>query len=331
MLRDSNFEVQFTAVQGLADMHDHAASLLDDLLQLVDSGDPDLDIWSAVVALGPEVGSAAEPHLFANLQNQRIKLYYCASIAADLHLQSDAVLKKLEEGLSSESPQIATALCQLATDQRAATTQVIKATEEDRLTAREAIKALQHSSGCEDLLVPFFRQYLRSDDYWTRYDAIRALGKLGASAEPTLDEMKSQLDDDQRGMRLQAAKSIFLISGDSDILTRELQNALNSHDDNSLSDHAAAIEIITELGSAGAPYLHIVLDELKSPETVWQVTDGVHALESIRTEQAVKALDDMANSTDWIFRSKATRALQRIRDHVDYDEQEEFDEAFEDF
>jgi len=150
---------------------------------------------------------------------------------------------------------------------------------------------------------------LNSSDYWTRYDAVNSLGSFGRNASQAIPSLKKQLDDKTLLIRLRTAIALFLISNKDAELKRELKAAFSSDD---RSDRYEAMKAIVELNRSGGPFVRYALAELRrSPPEL--AAEAINALQAIGTEEAIAALQATAKSSDWMLRSQALKALEKVR------------------
>ena len=187
---------------------------------------------------------------------------------------------------------------------------IIAAAGKGPFSHRDAIEILQRMTPAAGTVVPYLIQQISSTDHWTCHDAIHALGMFGPAAAPALGAIKTHLDDKPTEIRLQAAKTIFQISGDAAPLDQELKAVFAGQN---AQDRSYANKTIAELGPAGAPLLHFVLAELNGPGPLPK-TGMIDVLKAIGNAEAAAALKEIAESTDWALRSRATTALKELQD-----------------
>jgi HEAT repeat protein len=319
LLRDPNPAVRQTALHGIFDFGTKALPLKDIILTLVD--DPDLEISklaiSVLAAIGPAVADVTGPRLLAAFRAGTLSLREFASAAGQLEAHSREVREILEQGVTNHDEWAAAAcaksLIAVAEDKREVALLLIQAVGKQNVNGRTAIEILDDFDSMDDLLIPFLQQQLHDPDFWTRRDAIDALAKMGKRGTPVVGDVENLFNDKNDSIRLHAAKAIFLINGHTLKLDDQLRVIFAASDEDSRRERYPAIELIAELKQAGARYLEYVIEETRSRESYF-AQNAITTLEAIGTPEAVAALKVTAESKDWILRSEATNAINRLQE-----------------
>jgi HEAT repeat protein len=316
MLRHANTNVQQTALDVLFDLGPKAAPLKKVVLELAKGRNAELTRKAirTLGAIGPGAGNEAAPVLLSRLSDGALPLQEFAEAAGRLQIRLKAAQAILERGLHDKdrwtAVSCATALCNTSSEPRRPARLIIDAIQGGPIECRDAIATLKRLKAADDVVIPFLALQLQSDDYWTRYDAITALGSFGRKAHQTITPLKKLLADESQLIRLKAAQALFQISSIATELAKELQ-VIFARDD--IPDRFKALQTIAELHRSGGRFVGYALTELRrSPPVLAE--EAMDALQAIGTDEAVAALRATAESTDWRLRSQATKALQRVAD-----------------
>jgi HEAT repeat protein len=318
MLRHSNVHVQQTALVVLADVGENAEPLMGVVLELAQGRDAELsrNAVRTLAAMGANVGNNAAPILIARLQDSTIPLQQFADAVGRMKIRVPATLEVLERGLHDKdqwtATACATALCITASEPDPVARLVIDAARAGSFTERRAIESLTRLKGGDDVVIPFLIQQLKNADYWTRHDAIDALGALGGRAVSATSLIESQLHDESAPIRLKAAAAIFSITDDA----RQLQEQLDAvYAKDELAERYHAMRTLAELQRLDGRFVRYPLNELRrSPPEL--VEESIEALQANGTNDAVAALQTVASSSDWALRSQANKALRQLN-HLD--------------
>ena len=317
LLSHPNPSVREEALYGIYDFGSKALPLKDAILPLTDDSDSDVAklVVLVLAAIGPAMADVTGPRLLAAFRTGDVSLEEFASAVESLELKSLEVREILEQGARHKDEltfvACAKALTAVVDHSRPAATQLIEAIDKRNISGRTAIEIFREVESIDDLLIPFLKRQLRNEDFWTRSEALKALANMGPRAKPAAAQIESLLEDDD--IRLQAAKAIWLINGEPTFLDDELKRIFAASGEDSRNDRHNAIEMITELKREGARYLKYVVDETRSPESYF-AQNAIATLEAIGTPEAVAALSATAESPDWVLRSGATKAIQRLRE-----------------
>jgi HEAT repeat protein len=187
---------------------------------------------------------------------------------------------------------------------------IVDAARKGSIDHRNAIEALQQLNPAPESVIPYLVEQIQNNDYWTRHDALDAVGEFGRSAAPAMSAVRERLDDEGTEVRLAAAKALYQITGDTSRLEQELDAVLGGDE---LMYQSGAIKTITDLGPSGTPFMHYVTAALKEPHQTF-VEELIEALQAVGSAEAVAALEQTAQSNDWILRSNATAVLRQLRD-----------------
>ena len=314
MLRHSNRNVQETALNVLAKAGATAEPLKKVLIQMAQSPIAELSqkAIETLAAVGASVGREVEPVLTSKLRDRTISLRQFADTAGSLVFRSDATQAILERGLrdndESTAYYCARALCITSNEPSRIARLVTDASRDKFFDGRGAISALNGLRNADDVVLPFLVEQLQSDDFWTRRDALNAIGLLGEKASAMITLVERVWDDQLALIRLKAAKAILLVTNNPDDLEKQLEIAFASDDP---ADRFDAIETIGELNRAGARFVDYVLTDLRTSPPDGAET-AIKALQAIGTEKAVAALRETAQSQDWMLRSQSIEALRNV-------------------
>lgn len=315
LLRSPNLDAQLTGLGAVDDMRALAEPLRSAVVDLARSADVSVSrqaIWS-LAAIGPTAADEAAPIVLLKWREGVLSLSEFASVVSHLHYRSDETQALFEAGLNdrdrSTAKACARALCATSTQHERTAALVIAAARMETLDDRDAIEALRALIPAEESLIPYLVEQMRSDDFWTRHDAISAMGRFGRAAAPATSALQVNLNNEAAEIRLTTAKSLFQILGDASHLEQELKSAF----DDEARDQVNAIETVAELGPAGNSFLHHLVAALRTPGRMF-VEDLIDALQAIGTAEAVAVLEETATSKDWVLRSNATVALRKLRD-----------------
>jgi HEAT repeat protein len=315
MLRHANIDVRQTALAVLADAGPKGEPLKKVLLELAQGRNAELShkAIDGLAAIGAKAGNESAPVLLAKFRDGTIPLSQFAHAAGRLGIRSEAVRAILERGLHDKDRRTAiacaTAVCMTSNQPNRTARLVIDASRDGILTVRDVIEAFYLLKGGDDTVIPFLVEQLQNSDYWTYHDAINALGSFGRNASRAVTPLEKLLADKSSLIRLRAAAAIFLISNKPAALEKELQAAFATDD---RVERSQGIKAITDLKHAGRRLIRYVLAELRRSPPIF-AEEAITALQAIGTEDAVAALRETAESSDWLLRSLATKALQHIR------------------
>jgi HEAT repeat protein len=263
--------------------------------------------------MGVEQGNDAAPVLILKLQDGTIPFDEFARAVAQLAICEPAAREIIERGLHdkdrSTAVACATALCFTASEPDRIARADIDAVRAEHFTNRDAIKALTRLKGGDDLVIPFLVEQLKNTDYWTRYDAIRAIGELGPRAASAVTPLRKHLDDKAALIRLKAAAAFLSIADDPAELEKQLDAVYVKVD---RAERRDAMATIAELKRADGWLARYPLNELRrSPPELTK--NAIEALQAIGTEEAAVVLRVMASSSDWAIRSQANEALGQMK------------------
>jgi HEAT repeat protein len=314
LLRSSDASVQYTALEGVRAIGAKAGPLKQVLFELADEKDLDIprQAIAALAAIGPSVAEEAAPVLFARLADGTIRLSDFAAAIGAMNIRSadsEAVLERgLQDADRSTVKACAAALSKTSSNPEQTVAKIIESARSGPLTQWDAIDVLQRETAAAGIVVLYLIEQMSSKDVSARRLAIEAVGNFGPAGAPAIDALKAQLDDKSVEIRLQAAKSIFQISGNVAPLDRQLRSLFNGQDP---QQRHSANETIEELGPAGAPFLHYVIAELHAPGPI-SPADMISVLNAVGSADATAALEQLAKSTDWELRSRAIAALHAL-------------------
>lgn len=332
MLKMPDTHVRLTVLRGLAHLGVKGAPLKHAVLELTGVKEDELSkLARRVLAdMGPAAADVAGPKLLADLRKGNVALWDFAYGAMHLELRSPEVLHVLETGLTNEKQatieMCAEALCKL-TDEPLRISRLVIATEETRpLSRRAAIIALRNLKSPDEVVIRYCVADLAIPA--TCRDALTSLGRMGEAARPALPEIEKYLVSEDLMVRRTAAQAIFFIDKNAEPLEKQLKESfmteptvraesqeLSTFEDDTPFDHGTrwvGLNMIAECQAAGAPFLDYVVSELRRPESRLATT-AVETLQAIGTPEAVVALEEAAQSTDWEVRSAATRAIRKLR------------------
>ncbi len=317
MLRHENVNVQQAALAVVFDGREEAEPVMGAVLELARGQNAELSRRAirTLAAMGPVAGNNAAPILMAKLQDGAISLQLFADAAGRMKIRAPAVLEVIERGLRDNdqwAAACATALCITSNEPVAVANLVIGAGRSGSFTEREAIASFAKLKGGDDVVIPFLIRQLNNADYWTRHDAIDALGALGGRAAAAIAPIEAQLRDASTLIRLKAAAAMFSIADDG----RQLQKQLDAvYVKDELPDRYQAMRTLAQLRPSDDQFVRYPLNELRRapPELV---EESIDALRAIGTSGAVAALQTIALSTDWVLRSQANKALRDLN-HID--------------
>jgi hypothetical protein len=314
MLRHSKMNVQLTALAVLSDAGPKAEPLKKAVLDLAGGKNAELSRKAilALAAMGARAGKDTAPVLLSKWRDGTVTLQQFADAAGRLEIRSPAVGAILEAGLRDKdhwaAVSCAKALCITAKEPCRIARLIIDTARKGPLTDREAIEALNLLKNGEDDVIPFLVEQIDSSDYWTRHDAISSLGTFGPKASRAITALEKQLADKTTVIRLKAAKSVFLISNKVAPLEKQLEAASASGE---YADRHEALKTIAELKRSGGKFVGYPLAVLRrSPPEM--VEEAIDALQAIGTAEAVAALKATAESSDWMLRSLAIKALRQV-------------------
>lgn len=316
-LRSDDPRLRSTALVAAPALGVQGEPLADAIIELAQSEDAELSgqAIQALASIGPLVADEAAPIVLARYRDGTIPLKDFANVVGRMEIRSDESQAILESGLRG-GDQWTTQACARAMsvttnrpDETAAL--IIESAGRSGFKRWDAVDALQQMApAAGDLILPYLVRVATYNEYWTRHNSIEALGQYGDAAASAIPVLERQLDDEYGGIRLAAAKSIFQISGDASPLTRELTSTFADEERDNYLD---AIRTIAELGRSGAAYLELVSEALHEPPEGYE-TELIDALKAIGNDGAVAALEETAESTDWVLRSQALAALAELRD-----------------
>jgi HEAT repeat protein len=314
MLHHSNIHVQQTALAVLKDVGPNVEPLKKSVLELASGENAELSrqaVWT-LAAIGAKAGTDAAPVLISKVNDGTIPLQHFADAIGHLEIRTAAARAILERGLHDKdrwtASSCATALCATSNEPRRTARLIIDAARVGSFSDRDAVESLRLMKAGDDVVIPFLVEQLQSDDYWTRHDAIVALGSLPEKATQATELLTKLLDDPSLLIRLKTANTLFLINHQATDLEKQLDNAFASDDPNNRSE---AIKIIGGLSGTGGKFIRYVLMELRRSPPVFD-EEAINALQAIGTKEAVVALRVMAESSDWKLRSQAVEALKQI-------------------
>jgi HEAT repeat protein len=314
MLRHSNINVQQTALAVLSDVGKKAVPLKGAVLDLAQGQNAELSRVAihTLAAMGAKAGNDVVPVVASKLQDGTLPLPEFANVVGELEIRTPAAQAALESGLSDKDRWAviccAKAMCITAKAPRRVARLVTDAAGAGPFTERDAIECLSRLQGADDVVISFLMQQIDSEDYWTRHDAIDALGAFGLKAAPALTALKKQLADKTVVIRLTSAASIFLITNDAAELDKQLATVFATDDP---SDRHTALRTIAKLKRFGSKFVRFPVAELRRSPPVF-AEEAIEALQAIGTEEAVAALRTTAESSDWVLRSHATKALRQL-------------------
>ncbi|MBI3863655.1 MAG: HEAT repeat domain-containing protein [Planctomycetia bacterium] len=316
LVRHPNDNVRQTALIGLIDSGARADSLRGLLLEVARADDVAQSRLAirALASCGPGAAAEVSPILISRFRDGKLPLEAVADTVQHLNIRLPEFQEILERGLQDPDRKVvsrcARALRVTSPEPRRVASLIIDGARQRGLDKRATAEILDGWDAAAEAAVPFLSQLTGDPDFWTRHDAINALGSFGRKATAAVDQLEPQLNDESRVIRLKAAKSLFLITGDAGPLDRELQATFTKEGREEY--YFEAIRTIGELKQAGAKFVRYVVTELRSTEPD-RADSLIAALESIGTDDAVSALEETARSPDWMLRSRAAAALRTIR------------------
>ncbi len=316
MLRHPNPKVRETGLDVLSDAGSRAQPLKQELLHVAQDRNPEIahEAIRSLAAIGPVVGRDVEPVLLSMWRDGAIPLRPFAEAVGRLRIRSGATRAILERGLNDQelwtTVACASAICMTTDDPRGTARKIIEAAGNRAFTDRLAISILNDLKGEDELVIPYLVAQLQSEDYWTRAEAIDAVGGFGARASGAITALRKLMDDADDLIRLKAASAVFLIANDPAVLERELERVLANGDPYHRHN---AMETIAAMKHSGGRFVRYLLTELHRPAPDDAET-AIKALKAIGTEEAVAALRATAESSDWMIRSQAIEALRQVRD-----------------
>jgi len=313
ILRTADRHLRIAILEGLLDVDEKPVCLKRVLLDLVKAEDTETSskAMMALVSLGPRVADDVGPILLARYRNDQMPLRDFVVATGHLKIQSADFQDILERGANDVDRRTATMsaeiLCQLSLNHRQTAALILEGAGSPQRTHRDAIQALSSLTPPETSVLPYLVEQLSSDDLWTRHDSVRAIGQFGPAASHVLEKVVVCLQDKSDEIRLQAAKTIFQISGDDSHWRAAFEVAVEG--DNVRLQYVV-IRAVSELGKAGDPFVKPIAGLIKNPDLA---TSIVNALKQIGSPVAVAELKRIAKSTDWELRSTAILALDELR------------------
>jgi HEAT repeat protein len=164
--------------------------------------------------------------------------------------------------------------------------------------------------GVDDLLLPFLKQHLGDEDYWTPNTALSALAKIGARAKPAVVNIGRLLKDEELDNRLLAADLIQRLTSEIAFLDDQLRIVCKGSD---TREWYSAIEAIARLKQDGDRYRMYLVEGVHAEDRDL-AQFAIATLGDIETPAAIDALKKVAESKDWLLRSTAVTALQRLHE-----------------
>ena len=141
-----------------------------------------------------------------------------------------------------------------------------------------------------------------------REDAAIALGKLGTLAKPAVPVLEKVIANQRLGFRVEAAKSVWLLTGRTEKVVPVLIEELKEFDHSIESAQA-----LSEIGPPAKAAVTALVEALKSADPEMRM-QAVEALGKIGlAEGAVPALEKALRDEDVDVRVETKRALKRIK------------------
>ncbi len=327
LLRSPNVHVQRSALTAISGLGAIAAPLKEAVLDLAeaDNGELSREITSALFAINSAandslIADESVPLLLQKVRSGEMTIREFATVIAVTNQTSDEVQAILEYGIEHEdewtAQACAQAMLQVSAESEAGAAFVIDIARSGRVSDRNIIEILRGTRAAPATVIPYLASQLSNEDFWTRHDAAQALGDYGADAQLLVGNLEELLIDEYDAVRLQAAASIYRITGDPAHFENEVQSVFAA--DENLHRYEA-LEMMIDLGPLADPFLPYLMDELHTPKLL-QPYEVIDALISIGTPESLAAVEDAAQSTDWIRRSAARTALDTLQSEEARDE-----------
>jgi HEAT repeat protein len=282
-LQSTNAQVCRGAAVALYGIGPEAKSAVPALTEVLKRDNVDLQraAVSALGSIGPEA-KAAVPTMIPLLDSEDFHTQYfteraLGAIGPEARSAVPALRRKLKEGAPSVRRHAATALGDIGPD-----------------IGKEGLQSLLDA--LKDPLQPI------------REDAVIALGKLGPFAQPAIPAIEEATVQDTIGARAQAAKSLWLLTGKTDIAVPALIEELDE-----FRKPIVAAKILGEIGPPAAAAVPTLTERLKSKDEEIRLC-AARALGHIgpAAQAAVSVLKELREDPDPLVGEAATEALNQI-------------------
>lgn len=336
MLRHAEESVRLTALAGVIEWGAAAAPLKHLIRDLVDAGGAKQAglARQALVSLGQTAVDVSGPKLLADLRGGKIKLNDLAISIGRARLGEPSLLKELEGCLldldqnDNLRATCAWALCSGTSEPHRIAPLIIDLAERSQLPHVAVIHALGQLKDIDNVLIPYLVERLSNQQAVN--ETLELLGQRGKNAASALPQIEQLLEAERPRFHFSAAKAILRITGNPTPLEKEFEKNLNSADapinlrhvvdafnsfgpdDTRNSYSYLHMDTIAQCQRAGAPLMHYIVDERHQLRPDGGVM-AIDALRAIGTPEAVLALENAAQSTDWEIRSAAMQALKQLR------------------
>ena len=196
MLRHANSHVQETALEVVTASGPKAEVVKNVLVEIARGRSAELSqkAIESLAAIGPSADGIA-PVLVAKWSDGMIPLQQFADAVGRLGIRSAAVQSILERGLEDKDQSVATscagALCLTSNQPTRTARLVIEAARDGLIGSRCAIAVLHNLREADDVVLPFLVAQLQSGDFWTRHDALNAIGSFGEKASKFITPVES--------------------------------------------------------------------------------------------------------------------------------------------
>lgn len=269
----------------LGDIGPAAKQAVGPLIAELEKDNPDtrVTLMYALMGIGPDAAQAV-PLLIKTLDHEDFHAQYWACQALG--------------GIGPPAEPATPVLCRLVSDAPASV----------RRHAAAALGGIGPGIGPEGLaaLVKALRDPLEP----VRENAVIALGKLGDFAKPAMPEIRAVLEEGRLKARAQAARTLWQLTRDADIVVPVLVAALTDE----VSSSPEAATFLGELGEAAKPAVPELTASLQSRDLLMRI-EAAKALGRIgpAAESAVPALEQALKDESSDVSEAAKKSLEQIK------------------
>ena len=284
---------------------------------------PRLRLLKTLSSIGPSAAKPFEAELIKAFVKKEIDRQKFASMVMRMRQPPGReVVSILKNGLSVDHDKwgaaaCAQALCRFSTTPKETAKLVI--TKLPETSQRSKIEALielpegplQHSKEAREFLV----SCLSVDDVWVKKEAIDAIGQL--KPDNIVHLIDPFLKSEHKETQLAAAKTKYLLTSQTEEFDQFLSQWLNKPDHtadqkNLQWNYNLVLKTLAAMKRNGQPFVKHI--EAKRELLEWDFAEEIAAaLGNIGGQQAKAILKTMSSSKDWLVRTSATNALDKIR------------------
>jgi len=274
------------------------------------------DRWGYLCStMSPEVATKIASAVVVSYENGRMDLENFALKISSLGSGTPGSETILEKGLEGSDSWAVTAcaqaLCRTSTDLEKTSSLIVQAAAQNHITMRTAIETLRQMPRMPLSVRDFLITGAAGENVWTRHEAVAALGEMGPDAKFAIEKIEPLIDANFLDERLQAAKALYLITGEANSFDHFLEIEFENRN-NRVWELAKCMEAIADLGPRGTKFQHHILANRK-PFEQQAVVKLCKALQKIASKESIELLAEIAKSTDWEAKSAADSAIAAMR------------------